>query len=251
MTYPTFQNLIYMWMALGAGIFVILLNVTAPYGRYATPKWGIQISNNLGWVIMEAPAMILLMYFVIVNSSRQTAMSWTLIAFFMFHYINRTFIFPFRIRTKGKKIPVLIVTSGVSFNLVNGFLIGYYFGYFAKYDNSELFGMRFLTGTFLFILGVVVNWNYDNKLIHLRRPDETDYLIPQGKLFELISCPNLLGEVIEWTGYAIMCWNLPAISFLVWTIANLVPRALAHHKWYNEHFENYPAERKAIFPFIL
>jgi len=37
----------------------------------------------------------------------------------------------------------------------------------------------------------------------------------------------------------------------VWTIANLVPRALAHHKWYNEHFENYPAERKAIFPFIL
>jgi 3-oxo-5-alpha-steroid 4-dehydrogenase 1 len=251
MIYETFQNFVYLWMALGAVVFLVLLKVTAPYGRYATSGLGLQINNRLGWVLMEVPAMVLLMYFVIINSSGQSAMSWTLVAFFMFHYINRTFIFPFRIHTKGKKMPVLIIVTGFIFNLVNGFLIGYYFGNFAQYPVNTYITPRFIIGLFLFASGIIINWNYDNKLIHLRKPGETNYLIPEGKLFEFISCPNLLGEVIEWTGYAIMCWNLAAVSFLVWTVANLIPRALAHHKWYKQHFPDYPGQRKAIFPFIL
>jgi hypothetical protein len=48
-----------------------------------------------------------------------------------------------------------------------------------------------------------------------------------------------------------MCWNLPAVSFLAWTVANLIPRALSHHKWYKKQFADYPAGRKAIIPFVL
>jgi 3-oxo-5-alpha-steroid 4-dehydrogenase 1 len=251
MNYHSYQTLIYAWIALGALVFLILLKVTAPYGRYASDSWGLQINNRLGWVLMEMPVMLLLMYFVLVNPSRQNLMSWTLVGFFMFHYLNRTFIFPFRIHTKGKKIPLLIVCSGIFFNLVNGFLLGYYFGNFAQYNDADLKGLRFISGVILFISGIYINWSSDNKLIHLRKPGETNYLIPEGKLFAYISCPNLLGEVIEWTGYAIMCWNLPAFSFLVWTLANLIPRALSHHKWYNSYFVNYPPQRKAIFPYLL
>ncbi len=66
-----------------------------------------------------------------------------------------------------------------------------------------------------------------------------------------LSCSNHLGEIIEWTGYVIMCWNLAAVAFLAWTIANLIPRALSHHRWYKQHFGNYPARRKAVIPFVL
>lgn len=200
---------------------------------------------------MEAPGMVLLLYFVIRESGRQNAMTWTLVAFYLAHYINRTFIFPFRIHTKRKKMPVVIVGSGVIFNLFNGFFLGYYFAYFAQYQNSDLLGPRFILGAVLFILGAYMNWNHDNKLIHLREPGETNYKIPKGGLFEWISCPNLLGEIIEWTGFAVMCWNLPAVSFLAWTVANLIPRALSHHKWYKKQFADYPAGRKAIIPFVL
>jgi 3-oxo-5-alpha-steroid 4-dehydrogenase 1 len=48
-----------------------------------------------------------------------------------------------------------------------------------------------------------------------------------------------------------MTWSLAGLSFAVWTIANLVPRAIAGHKWYNEKFEDYPKDRKAILPYLL
>jgi len=251
MIYETFQNLIYLWMTIGALVFLLLLKVTAPYGRHTSSKWGPQISNKLGWVLMEAPGMILLIYFVWIKADRQNAMSLTLISLYLFHYVNRTFVFPMRIRTKAKKMPVLIIFLAIIFNLVNGSLLGYYFGYFARYEVNELIGPRFIPGAVLFVCGVYLNWEYDNRLIHLRKPGESGYKIPEGGLFEFVSCPNLLGEIIEWTGFAIMCWNLAAVSFLVWTVANLIPRALSHHKWYKQHFGDYPDRRKAVIPFVL
>lgn len=238
-------------MAIGIATFFLLLKVTAPYGRHTTSKWGPQISNNLGWILMEAPVMILLMSFVLSNPENQSMFSYTLVAAFMFHYINRTFIFPFRLRTKGKKMPVLIVASAIFFNLINGCSLGYYFAHFGIYDNSYFLHWNFIVGAALFVIGVFINWKSDHILIHLRKPGETGYVIPKGFLFDYISCPNLFGELIEWTGFALMCWNLPAVSFLVWSCANLIPRALSHHKWYQQKFENYPPQRKAVFPFFV
>ena len=70
-------------------------------------------------------------------------------------------------------------------------------------------------------------------------------------MFRYVSCPNHFGEIVEWAGFAVMCWNLPALSFAVWTAGNLIPRALSHHRWYRERFPDYPPERKAVIPFVL
>ena len=148
-------------------------------------------------------------------------------------------------------MPIVVVCMAICFNMINGFFLGYYFAHFAQYANNYFVKPQFIAGTVLFVLGIVINWTYDNKLIHLRLPGETGYVIPLGGLFKWMSCPNLFGEIIEWSGYALLCWNLPAVSFLVWTVANLLPRALWHHRWYKQHFEEYPAERKALFPFVL
>jgi steroid 5-alpha reductase family enzyme len=70
-------------------------------------------------------------------------------------------------------------------------------------------------------------------------------------LFRYVSCPNFLGEILEWTGFAIMTWSPAALAFAVWTLVNLVPRALDHHNWYRSRFEDYPPGRKALIPFVL
>lgn len=64
--------------------------------------------------------------------------------------------------------------------------------------------ISFLAGAFLFITGMAINWKSDGMLISLRRPGETGYKIPNGFLFNYISTTSLLGEIIEWTGFALM-----------------------------------------------
>jgi steroid 5-alpha reductase family enzyme len=70
-------------------------------------------------------------------------------------------------------------------------------------------------------------------------------------MFKYVSSPNYFGELIEWLGFAIMAVGLPGFSLFIWTFANLVPRALDNHKWYIKTFEDYPKDRKVIFPYIL
>lgn len=251
LSYSTYQYILYGWIAIALITFIILLKVTAPYGRHVKKGWGPEISNRLAWILMEVPVLLVLLLFVLPAANMQTMVTWTMIGLFCFHYINRIFIFPFRLHTKGKTMPILIVGSAIFFNLMNGFSLGYYFSHFANYTSDWFLDIRFMVGLILFIAGMSINWKADDELIHLRKPNETHYVIPQSKLFKYISCPNLFGELIEWLGFAILCWNLPALTFFIWTSANLIPRALSHHKWYHQKFSNYPTERKAIIPFII
>ena len=106
-----------------------------------------------------------------------------------------------------------------------------------------------MIGLIVFCLGMIINRHSDKKLISLRKKDQ-GYFIPKGGLFNYISCPNHFGEIVEWAGFAIIAWSIPALSFFIWTFCNLVPRALNHHQWYQSHFKDYPNNRKAIIPFI-
>ena len=149
-------------------------------------------------------------------------------------------------------MPVTIVISAFFFNLINAYINGYWLGSLAvKYNISWISDPRFIAGCLLFIYGMLINLRSDNLLIHLRKPGGTGYTIPVKGLFAYISCPNHFGEIIEWSGFAIMTWSLPGLSFALWTMVNLIPRALQHHRWYKEKFADYPPERKAVIPFIL
>ena len=250
-SYPAYQLFLFTWIAIAIIIFFVLMRITAPYGRHASEKWGLAINNRMAWSLMEFPVLLMMAILILPFTDQISAPSWVMIGLFAFHYLNRTFIFPFRLHTQGKKMPLLVVAAGIFFNLVNGFSLGYYFAHFANYSIGWFMDIRFIIGIILFFLGMFINWKADDVLIHLRKPNETHYLIPKSWLFEYISCPNLFGELMEWLGFAILCWNLPALCFFIWTAANLIPRAKSHHKWYKEKFVDYPAKRMAIIPFLV
>ena len=239
-------NITYIWILIALIVFPINLIYKAPYGKHSTKKWGKSIDNKTGWILMELPALLTcpLIYFVIVE---EINLSIGFIILWITHYFNRTIIYPLRIKTKGKKIPIAIVASAFSFNMVNGILNGYFLTLVELESISHIY---LILGLIIFIIGIYINISSDNILIKLRT-NQKGYVIPKGKLFNYVSCPNFFGEIIEWLGFAIMTLNPGSISFLIWTICNLIPRSKAHHKWYQENFKDYPKKRKAVIPYLL
>jgi len=248
MKFDIFNWICLIWAIIGISSFILLQFVRAPYGRHIRKGWGPEISNKLGWLLMEFPSFIIILFFLII--SHQSYYASMLSFLWLIHYFNRTFIFPFRIRTKGKRIPIAIVGSGIFFNMINAGLNGYYLSYLENYNAASFSNWTFYLGISLFVTGFYINQKSDTILIHLRKPNEVGYKIPKTFLFKYISCPNHFGEIIQWTGFAVMATNLPALSFLIWTAANLIPRAAGHHKWYKEYFTEYPKNRKALIPKI-
>ena len=147
-------------------------------------------------------------------------------------------------------IPIIIIFSAIIFNSINGFTNGFYFSNINYYGPTYYLNINFIIGAIILLGGVYINVTADNILIKLKSKNE-GYIIPNGKLYKYISCPNYFGEMLEWLGFAIMTFSLPAFIFFLWTVANLFPRAIATHKWYKKSFDNYPSKRKAILPFII
>jgi 3-oxo-5-alpha-steroid 4-dehydrogenase 1 len=252
MSHPTFNLICWIWIAVAVIILPILLKVTQPYGRHSKNNFGPMINNKLGWFLMEFPSLGIFGYYLCFKADLLNVLVLLPGLLWGLHYIHRVLIFPLQIRTGRKKIPLLIVILAFIFNIINGFLNGYWFAHFATdYRSDALINLRLIVGVIVFFSGFAINKYHDAILIKLRPASGDGYKIPHGGLFKYISCPNFLGEIISWSGYALVAFNLPALSFLIWTLVNLTTRAIDHHRWYIKEFPDYPEERKAIFPSFL
>ena len=232
-------------------IFITLFFIPAPYGKFTRKGWGIRINPKIAWIIMEFPAVgvMIICFFTCDKKTNMVAVIFLLI--WLLHYIQRTFIYPFIMRSKNKTFPILIILFSVLFNSLNGYLNGRNIFYFSPIYNADwLKDPRFIIGTIVFLAGLVINIYSDHLLRKLRKPGEYDYKIPCGGFFKFISSPNYFGEIIEWIGWAVATWSIEGIAFAVFTIANLAPRAVLNHKWYLNNFPEYPKERKALIPFV-
>jgi protein-S-isoprenylcysteine O-methyltransferase Ste14 len=244
-----FNSLTIGWFSLAVVVFLALLFVAAPYGRYARGGWGPTINNKMGWVIMEAAAPLAFAVCFVLGSNANTITTLVFLGLWEVHYIHRAFIYPFGLRSRRRGMPLFIVGFGLLFNTFNAYLNGrYIFTFSSGYTSEWLIDPRFIVGVALFITGFIINRRADWILHNLRKPNESGYKIPYGGLYRWISCPNYLGEVIIWLGWAVATWSLPGLAFATWTAANLVPRARAHHAWYQEHFPDYPPDRRALLP---
>lgn len=108
-----------------------------------------------------------------------------------------------------------------------------------------------LSGTLLFFAGMLLNWQSDYIIRHLRKPGDTRHYLPQKGMYRYVTSANYFGEIVEWAGWAILTCSLSGLVFLWWTIANLVPRANAIWCRYREEFGDAVGERETSVPFPL
>lgn len=251
MNLPTsYRGLLLLEFVLAVPTFLSLLFVPAPYGRYARRGFGPTLPARLGWVLMESPAAIF--FAAVYFSGRRWAepVPLALLALWEFHYLYRAFLFPFQMHEGGRRMPVLVLLLAVGFNILNGWVNARWISDLGTYPAGWLLDPRFLVGATLFFGGFALNVASDRALQRLRAPGESGYRIPRGGAFEWISCPNYLGEIVEWSAWALASWSLAGVAFALYTAANLAPRAFAHHAWYRAQFPDYPRQRRALIPFV-
>ncbi len=253
---PISEPQVHAWLVLlvfvlAALTFFLLLRINAPYGRFSRDGWGPTIPARVGWVLFESPAVVV---FAVVYFAGQFALERVpliLLVAWQFHYLGRTFLYPLRMREQGKRIPVAIVVMAILFNILNAYINARWISHLGSYPDDWLTTAPFLAGLTLFAAGWLINQHADRQLLGLREPGQTHYSVPRGGLYRFVSCPNYLGEIIEWIGWAVMTWSLAGLAFAVFTTANLLPRALATHRWYRARFPDYPPARRAVIPFLV
>ena len=244
-----------MWvMAVTAVIvFIALYFVKAGYGIFRTKQWGLSINNKVTWILMEAPVFFVMLYMWASNGTPTTLPAFLAFLLFELHYFQRSFVFP--LMMKGySRMPIAIMTMGIVFNVINGFLIGTSLFVFPPSLFNE--GAAYLShptsivGIVIFFIGMVINLHSDHVIRHLRQPGDTRHYLPQKGFYKYVTSANYFGELVEWTGFALLCSTPAAWLFVIWTAANLVPRAAAIHKHYREEFGDAVGSRKRVIPFI-
>lgn len=89
-------------------VFIALHFVTAGYGMMYTRKWGPTIDNRIGWIVMETPVFLLMLWLWWSSDRRFETVPLIIFLLFELHYLQRSFIFPLLIRSSGR-MPLSVI----------------------------------------------------------------------------------------------------------------------------------------------
>jgi protein-S-isoprenylcysteine O-methyltransferase Ste14 len=248
---PAYRMMLWALFALAGVTFVAVGREPAPYGRHRRPGFGPGVPVRLAWFLMAAPGLVVLPIVFVDGPTASRFVPLVLCTLWMLHYVWRALVYPVLLRgTAGKGVPlglvVLAMTVCAALAYVNGTAIGSH-----DYTLRWLYSIRFLYGLLLFSTGFVLTRWADVAFCRLRKGGELGHVLPRGGIFEAIACPNYLGEIVMWLGWAVLTWSQAGLACALLTAANLVPRAVSHHLWYRRTFRDYPPSRRAILPLFL
>lgn len=251
----SFTSVLWIVTIAGVVVFFSLYFVDAGYGKLISGKWGPTIPSRLGWIVMESPVFFVMLILWWTSDVRFSLPYVVFLLLFELHYFHRSFVFPLRNRGKSR-MPVAIVFMSILFNLVNGYIQGWWLFRLAPqqaaYQSSWLGGWQFIAGTVLFLTGMFVNRQSDEVVRNLREPGDTSHHFPKAGMYHYVTSANYFGEIVEWLGWAVLTWSWAGMVFFWFTCANLVPRANSIYHHYEREFpDEFDGKHlKRVFPFI-
>jgi len=169
----------------------------------------------------------------------------------VFHYLKREFETAFIHRFSNETMPLLNIFKNSSHYWALGGIFISYFLYHPKYTQpfnnpTVIYG---LAG--LMVLCELGNLHAHYTLRNLRPAGTKKRGIPEGQLFNLVSCANYTWEVSSWLTFSILTGCLTSWTFLLVSSVQMYFWAVKKHSNYKKEFPSYPRGRKSIIPFLL
>jgi very-long-chain enoyl-CoA reductase len=126
----------------------------------------------------------------------------------------------------------------------------------APAQHTPLVSLRVL-GLALFFLAEAGNARAHRVLRELRAPGGRERQIPRGLLFQRLSCPHYLFEILSWLGFNLVTQTWAGLAFMLVGAGILGAWAHTRHAAYRKEFDGqdgrdkYPDERRALIPFVF
>ncbi len=192
--------------------------------------------------------------------AKNVHMKYLFIALWSLHFMRRTLEVLF-VHQYNRRMPIIESVGAPVYYWFFAFWIAWSLRSGSGYEQSFL--ALVILGSLLFLLGEIGNCICHIQLRNFRNEKRASFIssrsrhvIPHGLLFNCVSCPHYFFEILTWTGFFLATWTLAALLFLLATIVTLIVYASKKHKAYLQEFDGkdgtqtYPANRKALIPFI-
>lgn len=76
--------------------------------------------------------------------------------------------------------------------------------------------------------------------------------IPEGNMFEYVSCAHYFWELITWIVFFILVGTVSSFLFVIYSLLSMFFMAKSKHEGYLKYFgDKYPKHRKIMIPFLL
>lgn len=242
----------------------------APYSKFSS---GGTLTGRQGMLVIYAPAFLLTCYIAASNNFnliptepyRPSILADLLLIHFGKRIIETLFLHSY---SKGVEASTAIAI-GVYYSIVCAIIL--FFNMFVDVASAaHVYSPRiFLAGISLFAVGEVGNWYHHYLLAKLRVDDKgnnknnnnnkkndaaktvaSNYVLPRGGLFPLVTMPHYFFELVAWLGIALVSQQLN--TFLVFSsmASYLAGRSVATSEWYKKNLDNYPS-KKHLVPFLF
>lgn len=233
--------------ALTSGLGEFSMKSNAKYSKFAAGMPG--IPSRRGMLIIYALGLLVSLFALIAATRAEDPRPRALLVATMLvlHYLKR-------------ELEVMLVHrySG-NLDLGTSCAISVFYGLAAlgivHYTPKEIeLGSVAAAGAVLFLLGSAGNGFHHWLLASLRsggRKAASAYVVPNSGLFKLVACPHYLFELVAWLGVALSSHSLFALLNFASMVNYLSGRSYATREWYRSKFDNFPAERKALVPFVF
>lgn len=188
-------------------------------------------------------------------------MQYLFLALWSFHFLRR-FTEVLFVHEYKRKMP-FVESIGAP---IYYWFFAFWNGAAVRHDNGyrQTYFPMLVVGCILFFVGQMGNCKCHLQLRNFRKQkrksalsEKSKHILPYGLMFEYVSCPHYLFEILTWTGFLLTTWTISSLLFLVATIATLVTYSYKKHAAYKQEFngqngrELYPGNRKALIPFIF
>lgn len=241
-------------LGLGGGVQEVQ-GINAGYSKFADATAAFKVPSRLGMVLLYSPALVVSLAYLNDSPTSGNGREKITALLLSVHFCKRVLESLFLHRYSGTMNGDFLLPVSISYALT-ATIVAYQQRHISNYAGNFANRQMLLAGIVLNAVGQFGNL-YHHWLLAAMRSNtggaegDSKYVVPSGGMFKYVTTPHYFFELVAWLGIAFVTQHLNSYLVVLDMLSYLAGRSVATTRWYNAKFENYPAERKNLIPFIF